>query len=771
MAQNEVVTVLKIETGQSENTIKGLKDEIKNLKQVLENTQIGSESFEKASKDLAEAQKELKTAMNETKQTVKDADGSYNALVATMAELKKEWRATADEVKRNELGQQIDNINSQLKELDASIGNNQRLVGSYAEEFKKALDEQNESILGTKTRLESVQKMASGLASGFAALQGVTALLGSENEDLAKVLVKVQSAMAIAQGVGGLKDLIEGASTAKVAFKGATMGVKSFIGGLSGVKKAIMATGIGALVIAVASLIAYWDDLVDLFGSSKEDIEKITGVVDDLKQSLETFDKDNNFIVKLAEAAGKSKEEILQLRYEQAKLAHQQAEQAESTAYSNYQRLEKEDWDWNGEGKEVTEAKKVYEEAKEIEKARYQAMKDILDEITIYEEEKRTEKRKKEQEDAEERKKKQQEEAKQKIEEEKRKQEELKKEATSIAEDARKALIDTKEEELAELERIYLKEKALLEQQGLAVDDLTAKYEKESKAIEEKYKKSSGAEAINELNKNLSTSNTNKQTAEQGVENKYEVKSLETNNTIDAIQLEIDKILELKSIREQAYNEQIAQIQDVLNKKELTVEQEEQLKDEIASIKQEQVENARQTEHTLLMLNKQRIKEEEQQEKLIANAKLDIASSVLGSLSSLWGEQSKVGKAFAVTQATIDTYKSANAAYASMVGIPVVGTTLAPIAAGAAILAGIANVKNILETSTDGKTTTLPSNINPSVTPNVNMVDNIPIQYTKELLTDTETSELNKGNRVYVVESDITETQDSVAIKESNSSF
>ena len=81
---------------------------------------------------------------------------------------------------------------------------------------------------------------------------------------------------------------------------------------------------------------------------------------------------------------------------------------------------------------------------------------------------------------------------------------------------------------------------------------------------------------------------------------------------------------------------------------------------------------------------------------------LDIASSTAGDLAKIMGEESAAGKAFAITQATIDTFASANAAYKAMAGIPVVGPGLGAVAAGAAIAAGIANVKAIASTGDGG---------------------------------------------------------------------
>lgn len=87
-------------------------------------------------------------------------------------------------------------------------------------------------------------------------------------------------------------------------------------------------------------------------------------------------------------------------------------------------------------------------------------------------------------------------------------------------------------------------------------------------------------------------------------------------------------------------------------------------------------------------------------EKKTEAAKLQLASSTLSSLKSVFGEQSEAGKAVAVAETTIATYKAATNAYASMAGISVVGPALGAAAAAAAIAAGLANVKKIMNTDT-----------------------------------------------------------------------
>lgn len=122
-------------------------------------------------------------------------------------------------------------------------------------------------------------------------------------------------------------------------------------------------------------------------------------------------------------------------------------------------------------------------------------------------------------------------------------------------------------------------------------------------------------------------------------------------------------------------------------------------------------------------------------------AALNATSAVLGSIVSLVGEGSAVGKAAAVAQATIDTYTSATAAYSSVVGIPIVGPVLAPIAAGVAVAAGIMNVRKILSTKIPGgggggtvpTMPTIPGS--PVIDPNATLAANAANQETQNQIT------------------------------------
>lgn len=86
-----------------------------------------------------------------------------------------------------------------------------------------------------------------------------------------------------------------------------------------------------------------------------------------------------------------------------------------------------------------------------------------------------------------------------------------------------------------------------------------------------------------------------------------------------------------------------------------------------------------------------------------AQANLQVASDALKAISGLVGENTKAGKIAAIAATTIDTYMAAQKAYTSQLlpGDPT-SPVRAAIAAGVAIATGIANVQKIIATPTPG---------------------------------------------------------------------
>lgn len=163
---------------------------------------------------------------------------------------------------------------------------------------------------------------------------------------------------------------------------------------------------------------------------------------------------------------------------------------------------------------------------------------------------------------------------------------------------------------------------------------------------------------------------------------------------------------------------------------------------------------------------------------------INVASSLTGALANVYKQESqdstksqkeqekafKTYKALAITQAIIDTISSAQGAYKSLVGIPYVGPFLAPVAAAAAVVAGIANVKAIQNEQLAG-TSAATSDSGASANVAQEALTLNPVSYTRNLLGDKETDALNQPTKVYVTEQDISNTQNKVKVTESNASF
>lgn len=227
--QNEIKKVITVDLGNTATSLKDYKKHIDDLKGSLLQLDSASEEYDKIAKEIKAEQDKLNEVMKVGKGITDAAEGSYNQLSQTMSELKKQWKATADEAERAELGKQILDINNQLKELDASTGNFQRNVGDYANAFEQAFDK---------------------CLDGVKNIDGPLGELGGTVKNMLPVIKSIN---------------------------------KTAISGLDGIKKGIAATGIGVLVIAVATLMQHWEDLTKIIGVSQ------TSITEFKEKSLDTL--------------------------------------------------------------------------------------------------------------------------------------------------------------------------------------------------------------------------------------------------------------------------------------------------------------------------------------------------------------------------------------------------------------------------------------------------------------------------------------------------
>lgn len=163
----------------------------------------------------------------------------------------------------------------------------------------------------TKT-IDAFVGAVQGIAAGFQIAQGAAALFGDENEDLQKAMLKVQGAMALANGVQQVANLLQKESAVMMglntlATKAYALVVGTATGAMRAFRIALAATGIGAIVVALG----FAAEAMGLFSSKTED------AADDqknLKRSLEDTVGTLEYYERKLKANGATEEDLAKLR-------------------------------------------------------------------------------------------------------------------------------------------------------------------------------------------------------------------------------------------------------------------------------------------------------------------------------------------------------------------------------------------------------------------------------------------------------------------------
>ncbi len=222
-----------------------------------------------------------------------------------------------------ETEQSTKSLKQQLREATAEVAQMAEKYGEAsketvqaakrAAELKDRIEDANDAIMAFKGEgtFLATGKALQSVASGFAAAQGAMGLFGSESENVEKAILKVQSAMALAQGLEGLED----AGRAFTQLK--TVAINAF----NAIKVAIGSTGIGALVIALGAVYYYWDDIKEAVSGVSEEQqrlnEKTAANLEISKKNLDSLSAQDN-ILKLQ---GKSEKEIIALKLKKYEIA------------------------------------------------------------------------------------------------------------------------------------------------------------------------------------------------------------------------------------------------------------------------------------------------------------------------------------------------------------------------------------------------------------------------------------------------------------------
>lgn len=174
--------------------------------------------------------------------------------------------------------------------------------------------------------IKATMDAVSGLTGVMTAGVGVASLFGVEQEKLAAIQTRLQAVMAITMGVQQVANTLNKDSYfthvllvgAKNMLTAANTRLAVSLGISNVAAKALMATLTLGLSAAIAALIYLWDKYSDRTANAQK---KLNAEIEKTGTAIQQISNDVDFETRIAEAAGKSKKELIELRKEAAKTA------------------------------------------------------------------------------------------------------------------------------------------------------------------------------------------------------------------------------------------------------------------------------------------------------------------------------------------------------------------------------------------------------------------------------------------------------------------
>lgn len=717
-------------------TLQDFRNKIRELREEISRLKLEGKDYTKQAEEINVVQGHLSEVMNASKKYTADAEGSFNALNAELRKLKEEWKATADSNRRNELTGKIFDLKKQINDMNESIGNYQHNVGNYTNSIVSAFGQ-----MGI-----SVGKPVQMMSSMFGLL------------------------------TGGLQKAME-------AFQ------KLWV--------VIAANPVGALIAALGTLIVFWDDIKEALGSVETAQDRVTKATDDYITKLKDLQTEQNRTLKLMRAMGYSEAEVAaqrvsnlkdQLGETTTKLEEQKAELADLESW--WKRIGRavmsvlkyimpvteytaEYFGMGGKVDGLKESvKKLTEEQKNLNNAVADAQVDEY--VAITEADKK---------------------ATEKV-------TEARKQATEAAKKYAEQL-----KKLAEEHQKYIDD--LVKQEEERVDALIdADIKGMQKAFEiQREAELAGRSAVQRENDDY---NLRKMALEKyhldtkALEKQHQRNLAEIRNKAAQDALDFEYQMEdrrAKIRRGEAFDEggtgidramqEAAEADADLERFKTTAEEKIRLNEELmASLQKGSDEwtalDNQNTELRMQMAEKEAVADSKHQKaaKLLLEARYAAYQSmakgtagILKDLSAAMGENTKMGKGFAIASATIDTIASAVAGFRAGYNqwrdagpMAWMAPVQAAINATAALVAGYAQVQKIASVDTSGNAQASGGGATALAIPNIEGLSS-PIDYTRQVTTETEREQMNQENRVYILESDIQQSNNRVRVREEETTF
>jgi hypothetical protein len=220
------------------------------------------------------------------------------------------------QVDATDMNKSVGDLRKKIVETEAEV---KRLQQAYGEQSKEAIEGQkrlaqlqditNKKIDQQNQRIDDAAKTVSALSAAYGGVQGALELTGLAGEDTIKQLAKIQSALAIGDAIQNLTEF-RGAITNTFSSFG-----KSIKTTFSTLRSSLIATGIGAFVVALGLVAANFDtvkkvvlnlipglgSVADFIGNLVNKVTDFIGITSEAGRATEKLIKDNEKAIKEGE--------------------------------------------------------------------------------------------------------------------------------------------------------------------------------------------------------------------------------------------------------------------------------------------------------------------------------------------------------------------------------------------------------------------------------------------------------------------------------------
>lgn len=222
------------------------------------------------------------------------------------ASLKGELRAITQELAAMKLRGE-DNT-EQYQALARRAGEMKDAIGDAANEVS--------NFASDTSKIDGLIQTTQGLAGVFSIAQGAVGAFGAENEDLNETLLKVNSAMAILQGLQTVGNVLQKESAAFTFLQTSAQKVYNIvigesIGLMSAFRVALASTGVGLLIIGIVALVAALE-------RQKKELERVNNEIERNKNLIDAdtaaIERNTDEQIARAEAINQKESEITEIR-------------------------------------------------------------------------------------------------------------------------------------------------------------------------------------------------------------------------------------------------------------------------------------------------------------------------------------------------------------------------------------------------------------------------------------------------------------------------